>query len=182
MPWRRCASTDPSGAHGSPCAVCSVAIPGAEAATTPYLKHNIYGSAPCLSRRPPPNLPEGRLPSLQHPLPLGGGGGGSPSDAARGYFGDPLQNLPEGRLPSLQHPLPLGGDGGGSPSEAPRAYFGDPLQTSPRGGFLRCNIHSPSGETEGGRLRKRPVLISEAPRAYFGSASRLFRKTCAALT
>ena len=53
--------------------------------------------------------------------------------------------------------------------EAPRAYFGDPYQTSPRGGFLCGDIHSPSGETERGRFRKRPVLISEGPRAYLGS-------------
>ncbi len=56
--------------------------------------------------------------------------------------------------------------------EAPRAYFGDPYQTSPRGGFLRSDLHSPSGETERGHFPKRPALIVEAPRAYFRSARR----------
>ena len=54
-----------------------------------------------------------------------------------------------------------------------------PNQTSSRGGFLRCDIHSPSGETERGRFPKRPVLISEAPCAYSRSASRLFPKRLA---
>ena len=49
-----------------------------------------FGSASRLFQRPPPNLPEGRLPSLRHPLPLGGDGGGSFLEAHAVWDAAPL--------------------------------------------------------------------------------------------